>query len=77
MQVMHESTISCGNNEMNLTKHGEFYFADKDLFSCLYKTNNECFSFVQWNKYFHEVKDEMFHSTGLRLVEWTISSFTS
>ena len=29
------------------------------------------FSFVQWNKYFHEVKDEMFHLTQLRLVEWT------
>ena len=28
------------------------------------------FSFVQWNKYFHEVKDEMYHSTRLHLVEW-------
>ena len=27
--------------------------------------------------YFHEVKDEMFHSTWLCLVEWNISSFTS
>ena len=34
MQAMHESTISRGNNEMNLTKHGEFCFAEKDLFSC-------------------------------------------
>ena len=43
----------------------------------LYKTNNECFSFVQWNKYFHLVKDEMFHSTRRSRVEWNISSFTS
>ena len=35
------------------------------------------FSFMQWNKYFHSVKDEMFHSTWLHLVEWNISSFTS
>ena len=35
------------------------------------------FSFVQWNKYFHSVKDEMYHSTRLRLVEWNILSFTS
>ena len=34
------------------------------------------FSFVQWNEYFHSVKDEMFHLTRLRLVEWNISSFT-
>ena len=27
------------------------------------------FSFVQWNKYFYLVKDEMFHSIRLRLVE--------
>ena len=43
----------------------------------LYKTNNECFSFVQWNKYFNSMKDEMYHSTRLSLVEWNISSFTS
>ena len=35
------------------------------------------FSFVQWYKYFHSVKDEMHHSTRPRLVEWNISSFTS
>ena len=35
------------------------------------------FSFVQWNKYFYSVKDEMFHSTWLRLVEWNISSVAS
>ena len=29
------------------------------------------FSFVQWNKYFHSVKDEMFHSTRLRLLNGT------
>ena len=40
----------------------------------LYKTILNVFSFVQWNKYFHEVKDEMFHSTLLRLVELNISS---
>ena len=32
------------------------------------------FSFVQWNKCFHSVKDKMFHSTRLRLVEWNTSS---
>ena len=35
------------------------------------------FSFMQWNKYFHSEKDEMYHSTWLHLVEWNISSFTS
>ena len=38
-------------------------------------TNNECL-WVQWYKYFHEVKDEMFHSTRRSQVEWNISSFT-
>ena len=37
--------------------------------------NNECL-WVQWYKYFHEVKDEMFHSTRWSRVEWNISSFT-
>ena len=35
------------------------------------------FSFVQWNKYFHSVKDKMLHSARFRLVKWNISSFTS
>ena len=35
----------------------------------LYKTNNECFSFVRWYSYLHSVKDEMFYSTRLCLVE--------
>ena len=35
----------------------------------LYKTNNECFSFVRWYSYFHWVKDEMFYLTWLCLVE--------
>ena len=34
-------------------------------------------SFLQWNKCFHSVKDEIFYSTRLRLVEWNISSFTA
>ena len=38
-------------------------------------TNNECL-WVQWYKYFHEVKDETFHSARQSRVEWTISSFT-
>ena len=43
-------------------------FAVKDLFSCYIKQiMNVFFSFVQWNKYFHSVKDEMFHSTRLQL----------
>ena len=63
MQSMHDkSTNSCGCNEI-LTKHGEFCFAKKDLFSCHIKQILNVFSFVQWYKYFHEVKDEMFHST--------------
>ena len=28
------------------------------------------FSSVQWNKYFHSVKDEMFHSTQLHLLPY-------
>ena len=32
-------------------------------------TNNECL-WVQWYKYFHEVKDEMSHSTRWSRVEW-------
>ena len=50
----------------------------------LFKNLNLCtsyimnvFSFAQWNKYFHSVKNEMYHSNRLRLVEWNISSFTS
>ena len=35
------------------------------------------FSFMQWNEYFHSVKDEMYHSIWLRLVEWNILSLTS
>ena len=35
----------------------------------LYKTNNECFSFVRWYRYIHLVKDEIFNLTWLRLVE--------
>ena len=31
----------------------------------LYKTNNECFSFVQWYSYLHSVKDEMFYFASL------------
>ena len=34
------------------------------------------FSFVHRNKYFHSVKDEMYHSNLLRLIEWNNSSFT-
>ena len=37
----------------------------------LYKTNNEIFSFVRWYSYFHSVKDEMFYSTRLCLVDRT------
>ena len=37
--------------------------------------NNECL-WVQWYKYFYEVKDDMFHSTRRSRVEWNISSFT-
>ena len=36
---------------------------DKDLFWRYIKQIMNVFSFVQWNKYFHSVKDEMFHST--------------
>ena len=37
MQAMHESTISCGYNDMNLTKPGEFHFIENDLFCCYIK----------------------------------------
>ena len=36
---------------------------DKDLFWCYIKQIMNVFSFVQWKKYFHSVKDEMFHCT--------------
>ena len=32
---------------------------------------------MQWNKYFHSVKDDMYHSVRLCLVKWNISSFTT
>ena len=48
---------------------------DKFRKKTLYYTNNECLC-VQLYKYFHEVKDEMFHSTRRSEVEWKISSFT-
>ena len=47
-------------------------FSISELQKCklmLYKTNNECFSFVRWYSYFNPVKDEMFYSTRLCLVE--------
>ena len=47
---------------------------DSSIFKRYY-TNNECL-WLQWYKYFHEVKDEMFHSTRRSRVEWNISSFT-
>ena len=53
-----QCTVSCGCNKVNWTKHGEFCFANKDLFCCYTKQMN-VFSFVQWNIYFHSVKDEM------------------
>ena len=37
----------------------------------LYKTNNECFSFVRWYSYFHSVKDGMFYSTRQNLCHCT------
>ena len=40
-----------------------FVLLKKIYFSCYIKQIMNVFSFVQWNKYFHEVKDEMFHST--------------
>ena len=77
MQAMHDESINFPR--LQLSKHGEFCFTEKDLFSCYIKQIGlmNVFSFVQWSKHFHSVKDEMFHSTRLRLVEWNISSFTS
>ena len=54
------STISHSYHRMNGLKHSEFCFADKDLLKCHIKQIMNVFSFVQWNKYFHLVKDEMF-----------------
>ena len=42
---------------------------------CKWYTNNECL-WVEWYKYFHEVKDEMFHLTRQSRVEWYIPCFT-
>ena len=49
----------------------------REIYSCTsnsWDKNNECL-WVQWYKYFHEVKDEMFHSMMRSQVEWYISSF--
>ena len=51
-------------------------FKNLNLRTSYIKQIMNVFSFVQWNIYFHSVKDEMNHSTRLRLVEWKISSFT-
>ena len=37
-----------------------------------YITNNDVFSYVQWNKYFHSVKYEMSHSTRRRMHKYFI-----
>ena len=42
-----------------------FVLLKTDLFSCYIKQIMNVFPFVQWNKYFHSVKDELFHSTQL------------
>ena len=52
-------------------------FKNLNLCTSYIKQIMNVFSFVQWNKYFHSVKDEIYHSTRLRLVEWNISSFFS
>ena len=52
-------------------------FKNFNLCTSYIKQIMNVFKFVQWNKYFHSVKDEMYHSTRFRLVEWNISSFTS
>ena len=49
----------------------------REMYSCTsnsWDKNNESL-WVQWYKYFHEVKDEMFHSMRRSQVEWYISSF--
>ena len=53
------------------------FFKNLNLCTSYIKQIMNVFSFVQWNKYFHSVKDELYHWTRLRLVEWNISSFTS
>ena len=52
-------------------------FKNLNLCTSYIKQIMNVFSIVQWNKYFHSVKDEMYHLTRLRLIEWNISSFTS
>ena len=37
----------------------------------LYKTNNECLSFVRWYIYFHSVKDESSIQLGFALLNRT------
>ena len=64
----------------------------KSFFQCffllnLFKNLNLCTSYIKqimtvshscnWTNKFHLVKDDMYHSTRLRLIEWNISSFTS
>ena len=51
------------------------HHANRKLHIMWFYTNNGCL-WVQWYKYFHEVKDEMFHSTRPSWVGWSILSFT-
>ena len=68
---MDKFIISGGYNEVILTKDGELCFTEKSLFSCFIKQIMNVFSFVEWNKYNHSLKDEMFHYTRLRLLNGT------
>ena len=52
-------------------------FKNLNLCTSYIKQMMNVFSFMHCNKYFHLVKDEMYHSTQLHLIEWNIPSFTS
>ena len=75
--------MQCGNRQLyfivrNKRKRKMIVHLFQELmwyYAIIYYTNNECL-WVQWYKYFHEVKDEMFHSMRQSRVEWNISSFT-
>ena len=77
----HDVCIHCRakkNGNRNRTGHPiykMYHTSPEAIFDIWQYTNNECL-WVQWYKYFHEVKDEMFHSTRRSRVEWNISSFT-
>ena len=54
---------SCGANVIGWGFSTSFKSPAQRTYTMQHYTDNECLC-VQWYKYFHDVKDEMFHSTS-------------